>query len=348
MVKVSIIGATGYVGAELIRILSSHPKTKIIALFAQIEQSQSIDTIFPQFKNIINLPCEKFEIVKINNIIKKCDVVFLAIPHTVSMKIVSQLINKVKIIDLSADYRFKNVTVYEKWYKVSHIDKNSLEKAVYGLPEIYKKEIKNTPLVSIPGCYPTSIILALLPLLKKDIIKENRIIIDAKTGISGAGRIAQNTTIFSECNENLKAYNIGIHRHTPEINEILSFFTKKNINVLFAPHLIPINRGILSTIYCELKKKTTEEEVNIIYANFYKNAPFVKILKDGVLPEIKMVRNSNYCYLGIKIIKKSNILVVVSCIDNLIKGAAGQAIQCMNIIFNFDETLGLKSCPIMV
>lgn len=330
--NITIIGATGYVGEELIHLLSFHPKIKIVSLFARTSKS-SIDEIYPNFKGIINLQVNEFGIEKIKN----CDLAFLAVPHTVSMQIVPNLIKKLKIIDLSSDYRFKNPDVYEKWYNTSHIDKNLLKYAVYGLPEIFKEEIKKADLVAVSGCYPTSIILAVAPLLKETIIS-SKIIIDSKSGVSGAGRNLQLKNLFCECNENLKAYNIGTHRHQPEISEILSQLAEKNIEVIFTPHLVPMNRGILSTIYCTLKKKFSTIEIISLYEKFYTNSPFIKIVNSA---EIKNVRYSNYCHISLKVIEKS--LIIVSCIDNLIKGAAGQAIQCMNIMFGFDEITGLKT-----
>lgn len=334
-IKVGIFGISGYAGFKLVEILLNHPYVKITCGFVAPEEGNpEISEIFPKFKKIINLKCKNqpdWDEIKEN-----CEVVFLSLPHSVSMKFVPKLLEiGKKVIDLSADYRFKNLENYEKWY-CRHTSPEFLKKAVYGLPELNREKIKNADLIANPGCYPTSVILGVLPLLKNDLIEE-KIIANSISGVSGAGRSPSLNNIFVECNENVKAYKIGQHRHQPEIEEILSDFFKKMIEVIFVPHLGPYNQGILTTIYTTLKREISEEEIVEIYNEFYKDEPFVRIMDYGVSPEIKNIVNTNFCDIGFKIVGEN--LVVISAIDNLVKGASGQAVQNMNILYNFQETL---------
>ncbi|HAW49701.1 TPA: N-acetyl-gamma-glutamyl-phosphate reductase [bacterium] len=328
MVKVSIIGATGYTGRELIRILLRHKEAEIIHLSADIEEEVPISEIFPSL--MCDIPVKKA--INMGGLIES-DVIFLCLPHRVSMEHVPSLFDLgKKIIDLSADFRLKDPSVYEEWYNTKHLAPHLVKNAVYGLPELYYEKIKTSLLIANPGCYPTSAILGLAPVI--EFIEKTSIIIDAKSGISGAGRNPSFLFHFPEANESIKAYSVFIHRHTPEIEQELSLLAKEKIGVTFVPHLIPMDYGILSTIYVRLK-----EDVDIfdIYNEFYKNCPFIKILNDP--PRTKDVVGTNFCLINP--LKEKGQLVITSCIDNLIKGASGQAVQNMNVMFGFQETEGL-------
>jgi N-acetyl-gamma-glutamyl-phosphate reductase len=343
MIKVGIAGATGYAGIELIRILLGHPEVKITKLAAKMDgKPQKISDIFPSLTGQIDLVCTDLDV---NNMAKESDLIFLALPHKVSLKFVPQFIKLgKKVIDLSADFRFDDLKVYEEWY-ASHTEESKKlnPQAVYGLPELYKEKIKKANLIANPGCYPTSIIMAVAPLLDNKVVSTENIIANSLSGATGAGRVPSMVAHYPECNENVKAYSIATHRHTPEIEQELSKLAKKKIKISFTPHLLPMNRGILSTIYLNLAKKIKEEEIIKLYQNFYKKEPFVRVLEKGIFPETRNVYGSNYCDIGIKIDGRTNRVIVVSAIDNLVKGASGQAIQNMNIMYGFKETLGLES-----
>ena len=335
MVKAGIFGISGYAGQKLVEILKNHPEVEIIFGFVSPEEeSIHISEIIPKVKGEIDFVCEnevKWEKVE------KADIIFLALPHSVSMKFVPEILKrKKKVIDLSADFRFKDLKVYEKWY-TKHSCPEFIKYAVYGLPEINRNKIKDSFLVANPGCYPTSVILGILPLVKKNLIDED-IIVDSKSGITGAGRKVTSELLFAECNENIRAYKVGAHRHQPEIEEILNTLSGKNFNILFVPHIVPMNQGILSTCYLKLKKEISEDELCSIYKEFYKDEPFVRIMDYGISPSVKNVFDTNYCDIGFKIVDK-NKLVVISAIDNLVKGASGQAVQNMNIMSGFCETI---------
>jgi len=334
-VKVGIFGISGSAGGKLTEILVSHPYVEITAGYvAPNEESKSIDKIIPRLKGIINLECKNkidWEYVK-----KNCDLIFLALPHSVSMEYVPPLINMgKKVIDLSADFRFKDIEIYEKYYK-KHSCPQFIKEAVYGLPELYRKQIKNASLIGNPGCYPTSIILGTAPVVKNGLVEEN-IIVNSVSGVTGAGKKPLEANMFISCNENIKAYKIGEHRHQPEIEEILSNEGGRKHRVLFVPHLAPYDQGILSTIYLKTKKEIKKNEIVELYNEFYKNEPFVRIMEYGVSPSVKNIRDTNFCDIGFKIVDE-NIVVMVA-IDNLVKGASGQAVQNMNIIYGFDETI---------
>lgn len=338
MIRVGIIGATGYAGEELIKILLGHPHARLTYLAAKIDKEEHIEKIFPQLKNRLDLKCEIFDIERA---ISKADLFLLALPHTVSISIVPLLLShKKKVIDLSADYRFKNTSVYEKWYKVAHKDKANLKKAVYGLPELYREKIKKTDFVANPGCYPTAAILGITPSLVSGIVDKDSIIIDAKSGVTGAGRKAALDFFYSEINEGVKAYRIGSHQHMPEINQELSSVADKKVDVMFCPHLIPMNRGILETIYMKLNKKINYAKALDIYKKFYKTEPFVRIV-EGETYSTKSVVGTNFCDIGLKLNEDKGLLIVISAIDNLLKGASGQTIQNMNIMYGFPEESGL-------
>jgi len=336
--KVGIVGLSGYSGCELLKLLLNHKKVCVTYVAANTTTGK-VSAIWPQLKAKTNLFCEKFNA---NKAAAKCDIVFLAVPHTVSMKITPALISKgVRVIDLSGDYRLKNKNVYKTWYGKTHTDHKNLSKAVYGFPEIFRQKIKKAKLLSNPGCYPTGVLLGLIPIAATRTKSIQSIIIDAKSGTSGAGKKAKAEMVFSEVNESCKAYKVGNHQHTPEIEQYLSHIAGKNMQVTFVPHLLPINRGILSTIYVKMENGISLKQLHLIYKNFYKTEKFVRILPMGVQPEIKNVTHTNYCDIGLAIDKKKKMLIITSVIDNLVKGAAGQAIQNMNIMCNFKEQEGL-------
>jgi len=337
-VKVSVIGATGYTGAELVRILSRHPEVELVSITSQTFAGKKISEIYPFLST--DLVCEELDVDKIAS---SSSFVFTALPHKTSMEIVGELYLRGKrVVDLSADFRLKDPALYEKWYGVSHSKRKLLPEAVYGLPELYRERITEARLVANPGCYPTSIILALAPLLKGHLIGEESIIVDAKSGVTGAGRKLTLATHFPEINENLYPYKVEGHRHLPEMEQELSRLAGTQVKVTFVPHLAPLNRGILSTCYASLKGHTKVEKILRIYQDFYKDEPFVEILERGKVPRITDVATSNRCRIGLAVDERANRIIVLSAIDNLGKGASGQAVQNMNIMCGFKEDEGLK------
>ncbi|MDD5614154.1 MAG: N-acetyl-gamma-glutamyl-phosphate reductase [Candidatus Omnitrophica bacterium] len=335
MVHIGIIGALGYTGKEIIHYLTRHRMVKIVRLWdkAVKDSGESLDAIFPEFKNILDIKVEHFHKKDLENI----DVVFLSLPHTVSMGIASEISDNVKlIIDLSADYRFKDSNVYEKWYQTAHKDKDNLKKSVYGLPEIARDKIKGSKFIANPGCYPTSMILGLYPLAESGLLKDAQVIVDSKTGSSGAGRKASLGLIFSEINENLKPYKINQHQHMPEVTAFFKEEFKLNFDLSFVPQIIPISRGIISMIYVIFKDKN-RKDFRKIYEDCYQKEPFIRLCKKGEVPELKNVANSNFCDLGYLDYVNDNTFLIISAIDNLGKGAASQAVQNMNIALGFDE-----------
>ncbi|PMQ00767.1 MAG: N-acetyl-gamma-glutamyl-phosphate reductase [Dictyoglomus sp. NZ13-RE01] len=343
-IKVSILGATGYTGVELVRILLNHKHVEIVNLTSQSYVGKAYWEVYPHFFKHIDKICVEDDV---DNLINSSDCIFTALPHGNVMHIAEKIINANKVlIDLGADFRLKNPKVYEEWYKIQHLAKDLIKKAVYGLPELHRDEIRNAKLVANPGCYPTSIILALAPAIRNDIIKPESIIIDSKSGVSGAGRSARVEYLFCEVNENIKAYSVPNHRHIPEIEQELSLLAEREIRITFTPHLIPMNRGILSTIYTELKSNISQDEIREIYEEFYQREKFIRLLPPGILPSTKNVSGTNYCDINIVKDERTNRLIILSAIDNLIKGAVGQAVQNMNIIFGFEETEGLINLSI--
>jgi len=341
MLRVGVIGATGYTGEELIKILLNHNYVKITYLSAKVDRPKNISDIFVYLKGKLDLLCDN---LKIDETIRLCDLLFLAVPHTTSMQITPFLLeNKKYVIDLSADYRLKNKKLYEFWYETKHKDTKNLKRAVYGLPEIYEERIKKARLIANPGCYPTASILAIAPLVKLEICKIQSISIDAKSGYSGAGRKDLDDPFYKDIKDNFKAYNINNHRHIPEINEQLSSLAKKDLNIIFVPHILPIERGILETIYVSLneKLKIKNEELIKIYREFYQDKPSVRIKDEKSFPQIKDIVFTNFCDIGIKVLEDKKTIILISCIDNLLKGASGQAVQNMNIMFGFKETEAL-------
>ena len=340
MLKVGIIGATGYVGAELMRLLLNHSKVKIEAISSVSFEGLDFSSIYKNFYNITNLKCENQK-----DVIEKCDLIFAALPHGLSEEIADLVYKKDKIlIDLGADFRLDNESDYKKWYGKNFAFKELHEKSIYALPEFNRNEIKNYKIIANPGCYPTSIELALMPLLKNSLIETKNIICDSKSGASGAGRGLNLKTHYPELNENFAPYNIGAHRHTPEIEQCLSKISNKDVTVTFTPHLLPINRGIISTIYCFPKnnEKLDLNTIHSLYEDFYKDEKFINVLPLNDVASIKDVKYTNNCNISIHSNHRGDGLIIVSSIDNMIKGAAGQAIQNMNILLGFNEDEGLN------
>ncbi|NLY75538.1 MAG: N-acetyl-gamma-glutamyl-phosphate reductase [Firmicutes bacterium] len=344
MIKVGIIGASGYTGSELLRILAQHPEAEVTAITSRTYEGRKLEEVYGGFTGW-NGPV--FNGSDSIDAVAGCDVVFLAMPHGVAINLVPSLLEKgQKVIDLGADFRFRDAQIYESWYKLQHTQRELTKNAVYGLPEIYRKQIRQAMLVGNPGCYPTSIILAIYPLLKAGLADPDRIIIDSKSGVSGAGRKADLAYNFPELFGNFKAYGLAGHRHTPEIEQELSLAAGKAVKATFSPHLLPVARGILSTIYLNLTKEITTEEVEEILTRSYQGEPFVKIIKEPRLPELKWVAGTNCCHIGVRVDRRTNQLIVVSVIDNMVKGAAGQAIQNMNLMCDLPETMGLQQWPV--
>lgn len=339
MVRVGVVGATGYAGEQLVWILQQHKEVSIEFYSSHNYADIAFSDIYRNFTGFIGDRC--VDMLQAYNSLERIDVLFIALPHGKSFELTEKALSLgVKVIDLGADFRLNSQEEYEKWYELKHGAVDLLESAVYGLPELNRVQIKYSNLVANPGCYPTATILGLAPLLKNKLINVNSIIIDAKSGISGAGRAANLATLYTECNESIKAYGVPGHRHTPEIEQELSKLAGEASIITFTPHLAPMNRGILSTCYSTLKANITAEELNALYQNFYRDEYFVKVL--DVLPETRWVRGSNFCHIGMKLDKRTNRVIIVSAIDNLIKGAAGQGVQNMNIMFGFPENEGLS------
>ncbi len=343
MINVGIIGASGYTGGELLRLLINHPNVRLSSITSRTYKGKPVYHVFPGLRDVIDIEFEDIDPVAIS---ERCDVAFTAVPHGVTFKIAPIMRQKgVKLIDLGADYRLKDVEDYSKWYKLEHEDIDGLNSAVYGLPEIFRDSIKDAQLVANPGCYPTSIILGAAPLLKARCIDLNNIIIDSKSGVSGAGRALKLTSHFSEVYSSFKAYGVAGHRHLPEIEQALSKISGEKIKVTFTPHLVPMTRGILTTMYFSIKGNITQAEINSIYSSYYRDEYFVRVCTDN-LPDTKGVCGSNFCDVAARIDERTGRLIVVSAIDNLVKGASGQAIQNMNIMFNYDEKMSLDIAPV--
>lgn len=339
MIKVGVLGATGYAGIETVRLLSKHPEVKITRLVSHSFEGQKISEIYPNLEGVLDLECCGLDV---EDIAANCDFVFTALPHGVSKDVIPGLYEKgLKIIDLSGDFRYNDVSVYEQWYGEKHPAPELLDKSVYGLCEIHRDEIKQTALVANPGCYTTTSILALYPLLSAGVVKTDNIIIDAKSGVTGAGRTTKLDYSFCECTENMLAYKIATHRHTSEIEQELSIAAGENVMVSFTPHLVPMKRGIYATCYANLSKEVSADEIEKIYKDFYKDEYFVRLVPHGKIPESNWTAGSNFINIGFEIDKRLGRIVVCSCLDNLIKGAAGQAVQNMNILMGYDEKTGL-------
>jgi N-acetyl-gamma-glutamyl-phosphate reductase len=345
MIRVGVVGATGYAGAELVRILSGHPDVKISVLTSRKYAGERFDDIYPSMVGSVDLTCESFDA---DTICERADLIFTALPHKLPMALIPGLIERgKKVIDLSADFRFRDALQYENHYQ-RHTAKNLLEIAVYGLSEIYHEKIKKSDLIGNPGCYPTSVLLPLVPIVKSKFIDFNSIVADSKSGVSGAGRSPSLITHFCETNESFKAYKVAVHRHNPEMEEILSLESGHDIRITFVPHLVPMIRGMLTTIYADLLKEVSYEDIKHCLTSFYANSPFIRICSKERFPDTLHVRGTNYCDIGFKIDLPNNRLILISAIDNLVKGAAGQAVQNMNIVLGLDETKGLTNVPFPV
>ncbi|MHA1706999.1 MAG: N-acetyl-gamma-glutamyl-phosphate reductase [Promethearchaeota archaeon] len=344
MLKIGIIGATGYVGQELIRLLSNHPKVNIEILVSKQYIGRKLNDVYKNFYKINENTCQKLDF---DSIIDKIDVLFLSLPHGISSKLINEkILEKVLIIDLSADFRFKEKEIYENTYGNIHENESTLKNAVYGLSEWNRNKIRHTKLIANPGCYATCCLLSILPLINENIINLDRIIIDAKSGVSGAGRSLNLEFHYSECNESIKAYKIHSHRHLPEMEHQIQLITGNRSDLIFTPHLIPMNRGILTTCYAKLNNVYEWNDIYDIFKKYYGKETFIRLYSKGEFPETKWVKGSNFFDLGFSIGRNNKEIILIGAIDNLIKGAAGQAIQNFNIAFGFPENIGLDLIPI--
>lgn len=343
MLRVGIVGVSGYTGVELTRILANHSKVQITVATSRQYAGKKLSQVFPNLKNCIDIECEA---PSIETLASKADFFFTAVPHKTAMDIVPPLLGEgKKVVDLSADFRLKDVSVYEQWYQ-EHTSSDLIDEAVYGLPELYRDKITSARLVANPGCYPTSVILGLNPLLNKRIIEPATIIVDSKSGTSGAGRSASVSTLYCEVADGFKPYKAGgTHRHIPEMEQELSLLANTPVTISFTPHLLPVSRGILSTLYATLNKDADASSLQELYQETYRDDHFVRICPPGTLPATQFVRGSNYCDIGICPDKRTGRLIILSAIDNIVKGAAGQAVQNMNLMNGFNETEGLLGVP---
>lgn len=344
MLKVGIIGATGYAGAELVRLLVSHKDVEIVWFGSRSYIDQKYADVYRNMFRIVDARCMDDNMAELA---EEADVIFTATPQGFCASVISEeILSRTKIVDLSADFRIKDVDVYEKWYGIEHKSPQFIQEAVYGLCEINREDVRTARLVANPGCYTTCSILTAYPLAKEGIIDMSTLIVDAKSGTSGAGRGAKTPNLFCEVNENMKAYGVASHRHTPEIEEQLGYAAGEEVRINFTPHLVPMNRGILATEYATLKKKVTEDQVRDIYEKYYGSEYFIRVLDPGVFPETKWVEGSNFVDINFKIDQRTNRIIMMGAIDNLVKGAAGQAVQNMNLMFGLPENEGLKLVPI--
>ncbi|WP_090173251.1 N-acetyl-gamma-glutamyl-phosphate reductase [Eubacterium oxidoreducens] len=343
MMKAGIIGATGYAGAELARLLLGHKEVELIWAGSRSNEGTAYTDIYQNLRGFTSQECKGDDIEKLA---KEADVIFTATPQGYLGGVLTEdILSKAKVIDLSADYRIKDVKVYEEWYKIEHKSPQLIKEAVYGLCELNRESIKNARLIANPGCYPTCSFLSIYPLLKANVIDPNTIIIDAKSGTTGAGRGAKVDNLFCEVNESMKAYGVATHRHTPEIEQQLGVVAGTDVTINFTPHLVPMMRGILVTAYATMTKKLTQEEVDELYMEAYKDEYFVRVLKHTVCPQTKWVEGSNFADVTAKVDERTGRVIMMGAIDNLVKGAAGQAVQNMNLMFGFAENEGLKQIP---
>ena len=343
MIKAGIIGATGYAGGELARLLLQREDVQILWYGSRSYVGQKYASVYPNLFQIVEDSCQDDSL---KELAERADVVFTATPQGFCASIIEEeILSKVKVIDLSADFRIKDQAVYEKWYKLEHKSPQFLGEAVYGLPEVNREKIREARLIANPGCFPTCSFLAVYPLVKEGLVDPNTLIIDAKSGTSGAGRGAKMDNLYCEVNESIKAYGVGTHRHTPEIEEQLSYAAGKPVTISFTPHLVPMNRGILVTAYASLNGKVTEEEARAAYEKYYRDEYFVRLLEPGAVPQTRWVEGSNFADVNFKIDPRTGRVVMMGVIDNMVKGAAGQAVQNMNLMFGLPEETGLKQSP---
>ena len=343
MIKAGIIGATGYAGGELARLLLQREDVQILWYGSRSYVGQKYASVYPNLFQIVEDSCQDDSL---KELAERADVVFTATPQGFCASIIEEeILSKVKVIDLSADFRIKDQAVYEKWYKLEHKSPQFLGEAVYGLPEVNREKIREARLIANPGCFPTCSFLAVYPLVKEGLVDPNTLIIDAKSGTSGAGRGAKMDNLYCEVNESIKAYGVGTHRHTPEIEEQLSYAAGKPVTISFTPHLVPMNRGILVTAYASLNGKVTEEEARAAYGKYYRDEYFVRLLEPGAVPQTRWVEGSNFADVNFKIDPRTGRVVMMGAIDNMVKGAAGQAVQNMNLMFGLPEETGLKQIP---
>ncbi|MEF8847552.1 MAG: N-acetyl-gamma-glutamyl-phosphate reductase [Candidatus Thermoplasmatota archaeon] len=341
MDDVGIIGATGYTGSELARILTQHEKTNLCLITSKSYAGKKLSDIHPYLEGICEMELSEYSLDEVLDL----DLVFLALPHGVSMDFVKDIgLDGPKIIDLSGDFRLKNKEKYERWYDKKHVFPEAIDKAVYGLPELFREDIAQAELVANPGCYPTSSILAMAPAIIEDLLDISNIFVDSKSGVTGAGAKPNKVTHFPRANEDFRAYKPGVHRHTPEMEEVLSDKSGNKIQFLFIPHLVPLNRGILTTIYSNTVEEITEKRLTEVYKKHYEEEPFVRVRDKP--PYVQGVRGSNYCDIFPKIIERTGKVILISAIDNLVKGASGQAVQNMNIMLGFDEKEGISHIPL--
>lgn len=343
MVKVGIIGSTGYAGNELVRLLLGHKDVQIVWYGSRSYIDKKYSQVYQNMFKLVDDVCRDDNMEELAS---QVDVIFTATPQGLCASLVNDdILSKVKIIDLSADFRLKDVKVYEEWYKLEHAAPQYIDEAVYGLCELNRDKIKNTRILANPGCYTTCSILSIYPLVKEGLVNPQSIIIDAKSGTSGAGRGAKVANLYCEVNESIKAYGVGTHRHTPEIEEQLSYAAGEDIKLIFTPHLVPMNRGILVTAYANLKEGVTDEMIRSAYEKYYADEYFIRLLDKDVCPETRWVEGSNYVDINYKVEPRTGRVIIMGAIDNLVKGAAGQAVQNMNIMFGFDEKEGLMGAP---
>lgn len=341
MIKAGIIGATGYAGAELVRLLMSHPQAQIAALSSVSFEGKPISSVYPAYRYLNDMVCGSAQ-----DVIEKSDVVFAALPHGLSQDLAKECFDKGKIfIDLGADFRLENEDDYKEWYGGEYKDKELHKNSVYALPELFRDQIRGKKTIANPGCYTTGVPLALAPAIKAGLVSKTGIIADCKSGVTGAGRGLSQNTHYPDLNEGFHPYKVAAHRHTPEIEQTLSHLAGQKVTITFVPHLLPVNRGILSTCYARLSDGAAKETVRTAYEDFYRDEYFVRLLPDGAAADIHNIKYSNFCDISLHIDARTNTLVAVSAIDNMVKGAAGQAIQNMNIVFGLDEKTGLQSIP---
>jgi N-acetyl-gamma-glutamyl-phosphate reductase len=343
MKRVGVVGVTGYTGNELMRLLLSHTGVEVTYITSHSYAGERLASVHPHFQGCIDLVCNTFSL---EEAMEKTDLIFSALPHGESMEVVP-LLNAagVKVIDLSADFRLADEELYSRWYGKKHGAAHLLGQAVYGLPELYREEIKKANLIANPGCYPTSVILGLAPLAAKRLLDQSSLVVDSKSGTSGAGKVPSQMLHFPECTENFRAYKAAMHQHAPEMEQELGRVCGEEFTFTFVPHLVPMIRGILSTMYLRLKEDLAEEEIRHIYAQYYQGARFVRLLPSGVFPETRNVYGSNFCDVAFKWDDRTKRLIVLTAIDNLVKGAAGQAVQNMNLLLGLPEEEGLRAVP---